>query len=341
MSNDLGIAGHCITNAGANVSEVADRIDVSIIVVNYKTPKLTLECLASVYAQCAAGTFEVILVDNHSSDGSVGEFKKRFPQTTLIELEENIGFARANNLAAARAKGEYLLLLNPDTVVLDNAIFKLLAFAKRNPSGGIWGGRTLNADGSLNPSSCWRSPSLWSTFCALVGLRRLFPKSPLFDRESYGGWQRNFVREVDIITGCFLLIRRDLWNRLGGFDPTFFMYGEDFDLSLRAKALGYRPLMTPEATIVHYGSVSEWLPARKQAQLLAAGITIVDRHWPWPKRAIGKLLLRTYPYSRAISFWLLAAALKNEKAVRGYETWKAVIRQRRVWISGFPPLSEA
>jgi GT2 family glycosyltransferase len=314
---------------------MARDVAISIIIVNYKTKDLTLDCLKSVYTECRQEDFEIILVDNNSNDGSAEAFHEQFPAIRFLLLDDNIGFARANNLATHYARGEYILLLNPDTVVLDNAIFRLLAFAKATPGAGIWGGRTVFGDRSLNPPSCWARMTLWSTFCALAGLRTLFPASRLLNPEGYGGWQRDTVREVDIVTGCFLLIRRTLWERLKGFDPIFFMYGEDADLCLRARALGYRPMITPDATIVHYASQSEWLPARKQMQLLAAALTLIDRHWQWPKRLAGRFLLRLFPYARVAGYWMLSQGPNKAKAARQLEVWKAVLEQKQQWISGF------
>jgi GT2 family glycosyltransferase len=314
---------------------MAHDVTLSIIIVNYKTKDLTVGCLKSVYRECRRESFEIILVDNNSNDGSAEAFREHFPEVTLLSLDENIGFARANNLAAHSARGEYILLLNPDTVVLDDAIFRLLDFARATPGAGIWGGRTVFAGGSLNPPSCWARMTLWSTFCALTGLRNLFPASRIFNSEAYGGWQRDTVSEVDIVTGCLLLIRRTLWEQLKGFDPIFFMYGEDADLCLRAGALGYRPMITPEATIVHYASQSEWLPARKQMQLLAAALTLIDRHWPWPKRVAGRFIIRLFPFARMAGYWLLSAGLDKAKAKRQLEVWKTVLEQRQQWMSGF------
>ncbi len=314
---------------------MSDSTTVSIIIVNYKTKALTLDCLKSVYEECSGRDFEIILVDNNSADGSAEAFRESFPEVKLIALDDNIGFARANNLAAKQAQGEYLLLLNPDTVVLDDAVFRLLEFSEARPEAGIWGGRTLYGDRSLNPTSCWGKVTLWSSFCALTGLRAVFPRSAFFNPEGYGGWKRDTVREVDIVTGCFLSIRRDLWEQLGGFDPIFFMYGEEADLCLRAKALGYRPMITPDATIVHYVGMSEWMPARRHAQLLAAKLTLIDRHWSWPKRPLGRLLARLYPHSRALGFWLLKALPNNANAVKQFETWKTVLEQKQTWGLGF------
>src|SRR5262249_52669728 len=230
---------------------------VSIIVVSYRTRELTLECLRSIARETVGVSHEVLVVDNASGDGSAAAIAQEFPDVKLIALDGNVGFARANNIAAGEARGRYLLLLNPDTVVIDRAIDRLLEFAAEHPQARIWGGRTLYADRTLNPTSCWRRMSLWNVFCRTAGLTGLFPRSQLFNSECYGRWDRSTVRDVDIVTGCFLLIERDFWQRLGGFDARFFMYGEEADLCLRAAKLGARPAVTPNATIIHYGGASE------------------------------------------------------------------------------------
>ena len=150
---------------------------------------MTLECLRSIVRETRAHAYEIIVVDNRSSDGSADAIASEFPHIQLIRSEENLGFARACNLAATLARGEMLLLLNPDTVVLDQAIDRLLEFAEAEPRAGIWGGRTLFADGSLNPTSCWGKMTLWSLVSMAVGLKVLFPKSEFFNSEGYGQWR--------------------------------------------------------------------------------------------------------------------------------------------------------
>ncbi len=196
--------------------------------------------------------------------------------------------AKANNLAAAHASGRYLLLLNPDTLVLDHAVDRLVAFAERTPSARIWGGRTLFGDGTLNPASCWRKVNLWRVMCRVAGLDVRFPASRLLNSEAYGGWDRDSERQVDIVSGCFFLIERELWEELGGFDPRYVMYGEEADLCLRADALGARPRITPDAEIVHYGGASESVRSQKHIKLLAAKITLARDHLPvWQSARIG------------------------------------------------------
>jgi GT2 family glycosyltransferase len=243
---------------------------VSIIVVSYNTRDLTLACLRSVIEQTKSVSYNLVVIDNASQDGSANAVAEAFPQVQLIRSEQNLGFAAANNLAAQIVNGRYLLLLNPDTVVLDGAVDRLLAFAHSHPQARIWGGRTVFEDGSLNPSSCWGRQTCWSLTTQALGLNVFFPNSTAFNPECIGGWPRDSIREVDIVSGCFFLIRRDFWNQLGGFDPAFFMYGEEADLCLRAKAFGSRPMITPKATIVHLGGASERIRGDKITKVLIA-----------------------------------------------------------------------
>ena len=254
-----------------------------------------------------------------------------------IALNENIGFARANNLAACHARGRYILLLNPDTVVLDGAIDKLVAFARETPKSRIWGGRTLFADRSLNPSSCWGQMTPWNLLCRATGLTGLFPKSERFNGEALGGWRRDHIRHVDIVSGCFFLIDRDLWDGLRGFDPLFFMYGEEADLCLRAYAFSARPAITPAATIIHYGGASEPARTDKMVRLLAAKASLIDRHWNPLLAPIGRTLLAAWPLTRAIATTALSLATVSQTRQDTAKAWRQIWSRRREWRNGYAP----
>jgi GT2 family glycosyltransferase/peptidoglycan/xylan/chitin deacetylase (PgdA/CDA1 family) len=304
---------------------------ISIIVVNYRTRELTLECVRSVMRQTKSSSYEILLVDNNSNDGLVAAVAREMPDVRCFPLQENIGFARANNIATEQAEGKYLLLLNPDTLVLDGAIDHLLAFAAERPKARIWGGRTLFADRSLNPASCWHRMTLWSVFCRTVGLAAAFPNSRFFNTEAYGGWDRSTVREVDIVSGCFLLIEREMWQKLGGFDPRFFMYGEEADLCLRATAFGAKPSVTPKATIVHYGGESPQVEAERMVLLLTAKAELIKRHLPPMSRRIGLILFALWPLFRVVRAHLVFAISGNGTEVLSCrEVW----RRRRHWRGG-------
>ncbi|MGB3209080.1 MAG: glycosyltransferase family 2 protein [Desulforhopalus sp.] len=303
---------------------------LSIIVISYNTKEMTVACLRSVYEQTTGVSFELIVVDNNSRDGSAEAIVAFFPGVKLIPSKENLGFARANNLASKEARGRYLLLLNPDTIILEGAIQKLLAYAQKHPEGRVYGGRTLFGDRSLNPTSCWKSPSLWSLFCYASGLASLFRRNILFDPESYGKWKRDDVREVDIVTGCFLMIEKELWTTLGGFDTTFFMYGEDADLCMRARNKGARPVITPEATIVHYNGASEKVRADKMIRLFRAKEQLIQKHWRPITAKIGLYMLRISVLSRMLSCSILKH-IYNTKFKERSEIWKEIWQRSKEW----------
>lgn len=312
---------------------MTSRPDISIIVVSYNTREMTLACLRSIGAQTRDTPYELIVVDNDSSDGSADAIAAEFPELKLIRLEQNIGFARANNLAAGHARGERLLLLNPDTVVIDRAIDRLVAFADSKPGAGIWGGRTLFGDGSLNPTSCWGRMTVWNLFCRATGLTALFSGSELFNSETYGDWQRDSVREVDIVTGCLLLIAKRLWDELDGFRPHYFMYGEEADLCLRARARGASPVLTPEATIVHYGSASD--SGNKAVSVAAARMTLIREHWTPSRRRLGVALSWVSALTHHVGYALAVRLLSRPGVKAQADLHQEVWVERSRWLPGY------
>jgi N-acetylglucosaminyl-diphospho-decaprenol L-rhamnosyltransferase len=310
-------------------------IDVTIVVVSYNTRGLTLACLDSIAAETRDNGYFVRVVDNASSDGSADAVRAHAIGADVIASHVNLGFARANNLAATRAVGEFILLLNPDTVVRNGAVDRLVAFARATPDAGIWGGRTVFPDGALNPPSCWGRMTPWNLLCRAIGLTGMFPRSTLFNGEAYGGCNRDAIRRVDIVSGCFLLIRRSLWERLGGFDPAFFMYGEEADLCLRAYKLGARPLITPAATIIHLGGASERTRAGKMVKLLAAKITLIRRHWHPVLQPLGLALTAAWPLSRWLALAARSAVRPNTASSEAAATWRDIWRARASWLPGY------
>lgn len=306
-------------------------VDVSILIVTYQCHEEARECLASIYRNTSGVDYDVVLLDNASKDGTVDMVRSEFPQARLLALEENVGFAAGVNLAAAEAEGEYLLLLNPDTVVHEGAVRNLVAFAERQPEHGLYGGRTLRPDGTVDPGSCWAQQTLWSLFCFATMLSTMFKGSRVFDPESLGGWRRDSVREVGLVTGCLLLMPRALWQRLRGFDPRFFMYGEDADLALRARQLGYRPAITPNAVVTHEVGVSSATRPDKLVLLLSGKATLLRKHWRTPRREAGIALLLIGVGSRA-----LIARLLFRRAGGRLNAWRDVWRMRRTWLPGYP-----
>ena len=303
---------------------------VSIIIVSYNTKEMTLACIQSVIDETTV-PYELIVLDNASSDGSAEAIAQAYPDIHFMAETDNHGFAKGNNLAAVHARGEYLLLLNPDTLVLDGAIDKLVAFAEGSPEAGIWGGRHLDAERKMREDACWRRLSLWNVFCRTAGLTGLFSKSALFNSEAYGGWLRDTERQVDVITGALMLMKRRFWEELGGFDLRFIMYGEEVDLCLRAAQAGAAPLFTPTVEIVHFGGASQNVRADKQIRVIKAKLTLIDRHFPSWQRGLGRRLYALWPWSRALAGRLRGA--KGEGSV-----WSEIWDRRSEWWGGYPPL---
>jgi GT2 family glycosyltransferase len=279
-------------------------------------------------------SMDVVVVDNASSDGSADAIETECPDIKLIRSAKNLGFGPANNLAARHANGKYVLLLNSDTVVLDAAIDRLISFAEEHPKALIWGGRTMFADGTLNPSSCWRHMSLWSLFCHATGLTSYFKSNGLFNREAYGGWQRDTQRAVEFISGCFLMTTREMWDDLEGFDEKFFMYAEEADLCHRATLLGARPMVTPKSTIIHYGGKSEAAHEDKLIKLFAGRMTFVMKHWSPARAKSARCLMLLHCGLRAILERVRAGVKLNNSANR---PWSGLLKQRQKWMNGYPP----
>jgi hypothetical protein len=303
--------------------------NLSIILVSYNTVAYITRALASVYQETLETSFEVIVVDNASTDDSVAVLRQQFPQIKLIESKQNLGFAGGVRLGVAQASGHYLLLLNPDTVILDNAIDKLVKFAQQYPNNGIWGGVTLNNDLSLNSQHAWEKPTFKNLLFSALGLSKTFNKSAFFNSANYGDWARDSIKEVDILSGCFFLTTRQLWNQLGGLDASFFMYAEEADYCLKAKALGYQPIVTPDARIIHHGGVSHSHFSGKMIKLLKGKVELIHRHIPAYKRPIYKALLSLYVWNKHIQHKFLKAGTEAQLE------WQKVIEQRANWQQGY------
>lgn len=311
-----------------------DEINLTVIIVSYNTRDLTLKCLETLYATTLQTPFRCVLIDNMSKDGSADAVAEHFPQVELIRSEENLGFAKGNNVVAAAATTDWLLLLNPDTECHAGAVDNLMAFAQAHPEAGITGGRTVFADGSLNPGSCWMRITPWSVFCSVVGLTAAFPKSSLFHPEGMGGWERDTPREVDIVQGSFFMIPRKLWNDLDGFNPRYFMYGEEADMCLRAKAAGWKPMITPTAQIVHLAGASSPRRGEKIAAVARGRMSLMRDHWPSWQVPIGVALMWLWGAGRLVASQILALISKKRFAETA-EKWRFVWSKRADWLKGY------
>ena len=231
------------------------QMDVSIIIVNWNTRDILDNSLKSVYGQTSGIAFEIIVIDNASTDGSVKMIKTEFPQVILVGNAENRGFAAANNQGMEISQGRYILLLNSDTIILDNAIKKTVDVADSKEQAGIIACRVLNPDRSLQ-LTCSMFPSILNMFLWITYLHKLFPHNRFFCREHMTWWNYDDTREVDVVFGCFMLVRHEALEQVGTMDEQYFMYFEETDLCWRFKKSGWKVMFTPCAEIVHLGGSS-------------------------------------------------------------------------------------
>lgn len=230
-------------------------VTLSIIIVNYNVANLLCECLRSILANDGV-SFEVWVVDNGSTDHSADMVRRGFPSVRLIEIPVNKGYAHANNLGLEKAKGDYLLLLNPDTVLPSDGLRKMVDFMQEHREAGIAGPKLVRRDGSLDPA-CRRSfPTPLVSFYRLTGLSQLFPQSKRFARYNLTYLDPDRIAEVDSVVGAFMLVRRRAMEEAGLLDERFFLYGEDLDWAIRIKNKGWKVLYNPEVTVLHYKAES-------------------------------------------------------------------------------------
>jgi GT2 family glycosyltransferase len=265
---------------------------LSIAIVNWNTRELLSNCLESIFSYPPACPYNVIVVDNASSDGSSEMVRQLFPQVCLIDNQENAGFAKATNQAIRVSDSKYVLLLNPDTVVLPDALQELVEFMENNPEAGAVGSRVLNPDGSLQ-TSCYVAPTLSHEFFRLFHLSRFYPDSAY----QMNNWNTSTPRLVDIIQGDCLMVRKSALDQVGLLDERFFIYSEDVDLCYRLQRASWGLFWVPSAQVIHYGGQStRQVAAEMFIQLYQSKLICMRKHH-------GRAAATTY------KFLLLFAAL--------------------------------
>ena len=225
---------------------------LSIVIVNYNVKHFIEQCLHSVYSAIKGIDAEVFVVDNNSVDGSVALIKEKFPQVILIENKVNTGFSKANNQAICVSKGQYVLLLNPDTVVQEDTFTKTLAFMDAHPDAGGLGVKMVDGKGNFLPESKRGLPTPEVAFYKIFGLSKFFPKSKRFGRYHLTYLDKNKTHSIDVLSGAFMLLRAETLAKCGLLDEEYFMYGEDIDLSYRIILSGYKNYYFPDTCIIHY-----------------------------------------------------------------------------------------
>ena len=269
---------------------------ISIIIVSWNTARLLENCLASIQANPPTLPFENWVVDNASTDDSTQMVREKFPQVHLVENRENVGFARANNQAIRQCMGEYILLLNPDTLVASGALQALVDFLDKHPKAGAAGARIIKPDGSLQISS-HPHPTLPRELWRLFHLDSLLP----YAMYPLNKWETNQPQEVDVLAGACLLMRKEVSEQVGFLDEEYFIYTEDIDLCYRIQRAGWRIYWVPQAEIVHFGGQStQQVPTEMLVNLYQSNIKYFRKHYGSSAAQIYKLILRIAAFSRLL-----------------------------------------
>jgi GT2 family glycosyltransferase len=229
-------------------------MQLSVIILNYNVRYFLELCVLSVQKAIQNLDAEIIVIDNNSSDDSCMMMKQRFPNIKFIQNKENSGFPKGNNIGVAQAKGEYICILNPDTVVAEDTFEKILnsKLITHNSQLGIIGCKLIDGTGKFLPESKRGIPTPWVAFTKIFGLYKLFPKSSFFNKYYAQHLYENQIGKVDVLVGAFMVMKRELYNELGGFDENCFMYADDIDLSYRALQNGKSNYYFAETTVIHY-----------------------------------------------------------------------------------------
>ncbi len=271
---------------------------LSIVIVNYNVKYYLEQCLLSVFAASKNLEVEIYVVDNHSSDGSIEYLKPKFPEVIFIANNNNPGFSKANNQAINIATGEYILLLNPDTVIAEDTLENICHFMDNHPDAGSTGVKMINGNGMFLPESKRGFPSPWNSFCRMSGLAKIFPNSPLFAKYYLKYLNEDEIHTIDVLAGAFMFLRRTTLNNTGLLDEAFFMYGEDIDLSYRIIQAGYKNYYLPEK-IIHYKGESS-VKDMKYVEIFYEAMSIFfKKHYPH----------RSKLYSFFVNFGILFAKI--------------------------------
>lgn len=262
---------------------------LSVIIVNYNVKYFLEQCLCSVKKAMdnreglAGGNLssqtEVFVVDNYSTDDSLAYLRPRFPFVQFMVNTENLGFARANNQAVQQCRGKYILFLNPDTILPEDCFQQCFSFMEQHSDAGALGVHMIDGSGRYLPESKRGFPSPWVSFCKMSGLTRLFPTSKWLARYYLGHLSPAQTHRVDVLSGAFLWVRKEVLDKTGGFDERFFMYAEDIDLSYRIQQAGYRNYYLPSPVIIHFKGESTRKDARYIKLFYTAMIQFVQKHY--------------------------------------------------------------
>lgn len=290
------------------------RPDLSVIIINWNTKVMLRDCLESLFDSAPTSTLEVFVVDNASSDGSPDMVADEFPHVKLIRNGRNMGFAAANNQALRIARGRHMLLLNSDTLVHPGVIDGSVDYMDANPQVGVMGCKVLNADGTVQ-TTCSQFPSLTNLVLLTTGLFKV-PGLPAARRYRMDDWQRDDERDVEVVSGCYLVARREATEAVGLLDEDFFFFGEETDWCRRFLAHGYAVRFAPVGTITHFGGgSSKSLNSRRDLMLSEATVRLHRKHGGILPAAAAWLILLAFNTSR-YAYWSLKSIGQRKRLER-------------------------
>lgn len=305
--------------------------DLAIVIVNWNTREILRECLASLAGPRQHMNCDIIVVDNASSDGSSEMVREHFPWARLIQNDENRGFAAANNQAIETVNARHVLLLNSDTVVLGDALGASVRYLDEHKDIGGMGCRVLNTDRTMQPT-CFRYPSLLNLFLLFLGVENM-RRPAFFSRRKMLDWARDSERDVDVVTGCYLMVRKEVIDQVGVLDEAFYFYGEETDWCKRIIDAGWRLTFAPVGEIIHHGNSSAAkLNARRDVLLTEALVRVHHKHGGPLMAALAWLILSSFNVSRAIAWTCLGIANKAGRAAERGRHFRAVAASwRKYW----------
>ncbi|MEO6914549.1 MAG: glycosyltransferase family 2 protein [Chitinophagaceae bacterium] len=335
-------------------------MQVSIIIVNYNVKFFLEQCLFSLRKAIASLEAEVIVVDNASADGSMEYLLSRFPEVNFIDNPENNGFSKACNQGLEIATGKFILFLNPDTILSEDSISKCVLFLDSHTEAGACGVRMVDGTGRFLPESKRAFPSLSTSFYKLSGLSAMFPRSPRFSRYYLPNISERQNKEVDVLSGAFMMVRKQVLQQIGGFDERFFMYAEDIDLSFRIQQSGYKNYFMAETTIIHFKGESTKKGSLDYVRVFYKAMSLfVEKHYPSRRSfnmliqmsiglrgglsAMERVLLpkKTQAPTGPVDLWVIGSAGETERAVKviednkGSETHVQIKDYREDWRKQF------
>ena len=307
---------------------------LSVVIICWNDLRVLRECLHSIYQGTHSTDFEVLVSDNGSTDGSVEFIRQRYPEVRVLENRANLGFAKGNNVGIRASNADYVLILNPDTIIHDGALDRLVQFAEKHSEAGAFGCRVLNPDGTYQ-TSARLFPTVRRYWVSALGLKKLANVSSLFLFEEYPRWFGETERPIDWQSGCCVMFRGDLLRSLGGFDEQFFYHFEEVDLCRRVWAAGHPILFTPEAVITHLGGQSVGrFPVRFEIEKHRNRYRYFYKHFgPQAARQCRRLSIARIRV-RQLGYMLISLWKPTDLIQRRLETYREVVR----WNKALDPV---